>query len=189
MSRRTFFAYFPSKADLLLIRVDELGGDSSNCSVTGSRARPWGHLRSGSARECLAELVQLFRPSDGTDDPELAKLHAKLFARWRTRWLDWEDRLAETLREVGGFPGDDLRPRTAASMILGAVRAALEVMVESEAAPDVDAATATRAFEFLQPVLARLVAGSPAVPPPVFRGLARRVRWWPGKGKAPRSGR
>lgn len=156
VSRRTFFAYFPSKADLLFVRADELGERFVDSFRGWQPTIPLAPLAQRLSGEAFTDLVRLFEPADGIADDELSRVHQKTVARFRTRWIDWEDRLTVLLRESGGFPADDPRPRTAAAMVLGALRAKIEIVLSGAGQPEAIAGNPV-AFEFLEPSLAGLV--------------------------------
>jgi len=156
----TFFAYFPSKADLLLVRADALFDRFIESFRAWQPPTPLASLAHRLAGETITELVRLFQPADGLADEELLRDHAKLAERSRIRWIDWEDRLAALLRGPGGFSADDPRPRVAAGMILGAIRAAVEAVDLETSARGRHEDALAEAFEFLEPSLSRLGARS-----------------------------
>jgi AcrR family transcriptional regulator len=160
VSRRTFFAYFPSKADLLFVRADALFDRFIESFRAWQPPTPLASLAYRLASETITELVRLFQPAEGLADEELLRDHAKLAERSRIRWIDWEDRLSALLRVPGGFSADDPRPRVAAGMILGAIRAAVEAVDLETSARGRHEDALAEAFEFLEPSLSRLGARS-----------------------------
>jgi AcrR family transcriptional regulator len=159
VSRRTFFAYFPAKADLLLVRVDEPKERFLESFRAWRPTMPIGPFARRLSLEAVKDVIRLLEPVGAADEGELTRVHAKIVAASRTGWIEWEDRLTALLRDSGSFMADDLRPRIAAGMILGAMRAAAEVVDAAEVyamATDYRAAALTRAFDFIEPSLSRL---------------------------------
>ena len=162
VSRRTFFAYFPSKADLLLVRADEPKERFLESFRAWRPAMPLGPFALGLALETVRDVIRSLEPV-GTGDGELERVHAKVVAVARTRWIEWEDRLTILLRVSGGYPADDPRPRIAAGMILAAMRAAAEVVETADLydmPADYRASALAQAFEFLEPALSRFGSGA-----------------------------
>jgi len=158
VSPRTFFAYFPSKEDLLLVDADarmERALEDFRESAAGEPLLPLAvrlaHEAVAAAREFLAS------PEGG--DADLERAHAAIASRLATRWVHWEDELASAIASATDAGADDPRPRTAAGAILAAVRALLEI----GARPDVAAEPTTvleRAFDLIATGLDGYGAGS-----------------------------
>ncbi len=161
VSRRTFFAYFPSKADLLLVRADAPKERFLESFRAWRPSMPLGPFALALGLETVKEVIRSLEPVGAVDAGELERVHAKVVAVSRTRWIDWEDRLTVIIRDAAGCPPDDLRARIAAGMILAAMRAAAEVVDAAglRAMPtDYRAVALTRAFDCLEPSLSTLVA-------------------------------
>lgn len=152
VSRRTVFTYFASKSDLLLVHADELVEGFVDAIGEWRPGTSLGPLCHRVALETLPGLVALFYPTDDARDAELTRMHEKLLARARGRWIDWEDGLASSIRETGGYPSDDPRPRLAAGLVLAAIRAAIEIAEQPPTEAGLEAALAS-AFSFLEPSL------------------------------------
>jgi AcrR family transcriptional regulator len=168
VSRRTFFAYFPSKADLLLVRADAPKEWFLESFRAWQPNMPLGPFALALGLETVKEVIRSLEPVGAVDDGELERVHAKVVAISRTRWIDWEDRLTEIIRDAAGYPPDDLRARIAAGMILVAMRAAAEVVETAELyemPTDYRAAALARAFELLEPSLSRLLGDGEAMGP------------------------
>jgi AcrR family transcriptional regulator len=138
VSERTFFTYFASKDDVLLAGLDEQVD-----RLLDRFAVEAGH--SGVLDAAAALAAELAAPTvfeiatAGGGDPNLAELHAIMFERLRSRWIDWEDRLAGMIGEIGRAAPDDPLPRTQAGAILAAVRAMIEVASRSGVDADPEA--------------------------------------------------
>jgi AcrR family transcriptional regulator len=162
VSRRTFFAYFPSKADLLLIRADEPKERFLEAFRAWRPPMPIGPFALRLALEAVKDVIRLLEPAAAVDG-ELERVHAKVLAASRTRWIGWEDRLTSTIRNAAGHAPHDPRPRIAAGLILATMRAAAEVSEGAELRDmplDNRAAALTKAFGVIEPVLSWLVADS-----------------------------
>ena len=178
VSRRTFFAYFPSKADLLLVRVDEPKERFLESFRAWTPDIPLVSFSRELSKETLKGVIGLLEPIGAADGGELERIHAKVVSASRTRWIHWEDRLTATIRDATGLAMSDPRPRIAASMILGAIRAAAEVTDSAELGTepiDYRERDLSTAFDLVEPSLSRLLApggsalsaASPEAPAPV----------------------
>ena len=160
VSRRSFFAYFPSKADLLLVRTDVPKERFLESFRAWTPSMPLGPFALALGLETVKDVIRSLEPAGAVDDGELERVHAKVVAVSRTRWIDWEDRLTVIIRDAIDCPTDNLRARMAAGMILAAMRAAAEVVDAADLRgmpTDYRAIALTRAFDLLEPSLSRLV--------------------------------
>jgi AcrR family transcriptional regulator len=147
VSPRTFFGYFPSKEDLLLVDADarmDRALDAFREGCGGGPILPFALQLARDAVEAAREFLN--SPENTASDMEQA--HAAMANRLAGRWLKWEDELAAAIVSATNADEADPRPRTAAGAILAAVRALLEV----GARPGMGAEPATilgRAFDLI----------------------------------------
>lgn len=163
ISRRTLFAYFPTKEDLVLHRFADHEGEAARTV----RARPAGQPPLEALREALLDALARRDPNTGLcDDPEVMAflrmvLGTESLAARLTRYLArGVDALAEALREAGTDP---LTARLVATQVIGVQRELADINQKrladgtSADAHYPEAVRATeRAFDLLRDGLGRL---------------------------------
>jgi AcrR family transcriptional regulator len=121
ISPRTFFAYFPTKEDLLF----QDAPDNFARLATRLVERPEGESTVDALRAWIAELVEEMDPADPTERARKAiiKTTPSLAARHAAKISEFELLLRDGVaRDLGASPGD-LRPRLAASAITATLTA------------------------------------------------------------------
>ena len=135
-SRSTFFRYFGTKDDVVLNRLDDVGGDW----VRRYRALLAGHP----VGEALAEGLRL-AVGEAAKDPKLYELmllavtNPTLLSRLQAKIEDWRARLHEVTSAHIGCAPDDLRPAVLTYLVAGAGSAAFAAWLVSGGRRDIAA--------------------------------------------------
>jgi len=164
VSPRTFFAYFPSKEDLLLVDADARMDRAIAAFRTGSADESILPLAVHLAQAAV-EAAHEFLTSSDINGPDLEQIHVTVASSLRGRWMRWEDQLAAAIAVATDATPDDPRPRTTAGAILAAVRAMLEVAGRSSVAADPEIIL-DRAFDLLASGLSSYGATDEPTPNP-----------------------
>jgi len=133
---RTFFAYFPSKEDLLLVDADARMDQALAAFQARCATEPILPLAVQLAQEAVASARGI------------EQIHVVIASGLRGRWMKWEDQLAAAIATATDAGPNDPRPRTAAGAILAAIRALLEVAGRPDLAADPEI-TLNRAYALL----------------------------------------
>lgn len=139
VSRRTFFRYFDTKEDALLADYPELNARLSEALEATAPGDATDAIRSG-----LHTMVDWY-----IERSEAVLARSKVIrdtsmnvaARNLEFLTQWERGVAHAIAHQLGEDASDLRPRTAAAMIVGAFRAALTQWVRSSCGDDLHALT------------------------------------------------
>jgi len=146
VSPRTFFSYFPSKEDLLLVDADARMEEALDAFHRSCHDGPILPLALRLAQASVATARESLGAS-GNSALDAEFVHAAMAKGLAGRWLTWEDELAAAIAEATDADPADPRPRTAAGAILAAIRALLEVGGRSAGVNP--AMTLDRAFELV----------------------------------------
>lgn len=157
VSTRTFFNYFDTKEDAVLLDLFLVPDATLEGLANGTGPDPWGELREVFAAD-IAHAVQAHG-----DLPQIMRLHAStpsLNGRQLAIFGAFEARLSDAIRRrVGGGDAEQVRARMMSGSCLTASRVGLASWVDAGRAGDV-ANDVRQAFDTLAPAF-RGPAGSP----------------------------